>query len=67
MTYFSILSAFRVGYREAKIGTWIGQLQSQEYTLTATGWVRTISGIQSLLSLYLLAMFVLTYFGRPFN
>jgi hypothetical protein len=36
-------------------------------TLRTTGWVRTVSGIQSLLSVYLLALWVLTYFGRPFE
>jgi hypothetical protein len=30
-------------------------------------WVRTVSGIQSLLSMYLLAMWALTYFGRLFQ
>jgi hypothetical protein len=35
--------------------------------LRATGWVRTVAGIQSLLSVYLLALWVLTYFGRPFE
>lgn len=33
----------------------------------ATGWARTVSGIQSLLSVYLLAIWALTYFGRPFE
>jgi hypothetical protein len=35
--------------------------------LRATGWVRTVAGIQSLLSVYLLALWVLTYFGQPFE
>jgi len=33
----------------------------------ATGWVRVVSGVQSLISVYLLARAVLTYFGRPFE
>jgi hypothetical protein len=37
------------------------------YALRATGWVRVVSGLQSLLSVYLLAMWALTYFGRPFQ
>jgi hypothetical protein len=43
------------------------RVQSREYVLRATGWVRTVAGIQSLLSVYLLALWVLTYFGRPFE
>jgi hypothetical protein len=42
-------------------------MQTREYTLRATGWIRTVAGIQSLLSVYLLALWVLTYFGRPFE
>lgn len=65
--YFSLLSAFYLGWRELNVGTWISRLQKQEYNLRATGWVRTVSGLQSLLSVYLLALWALTYFGRPFD
>jgi hypothetical protein len=65
--YFSLLSAFSLGWRDLNVGTWIARMQSREYVLRATGWVRTVSGIQSLLSVYLLALWVLTYFGRPFE
>jgi hypothetical protein len=64
---FSLLSAFQIGWRELNIGNWISRLQPREYTLRATGWVRVVSGAQSLLSVYLLALWVLTYFGRPFE
>jgi hypothetical protein len=65
--YFSLLSAFHIGWRDLNVGTWIARVQPREYTLRATGWVRVISGVQSLLSVYLLAMWALTYFGRPFQ
>ena len=65
--YFSVLSAFSIGWRELNVGNWISRVQRQEYTYQATGWTRTISGIQSLLSVYLLAIWALTYFGRPFE
>src|SRR5262245_102763 len=64
---FSLLSAFQIGWRELNVGNWITRLQPREYTLRATGWVRVVSGVQSLLSVYLLALWVLTYFGRPFE
>jgi hypothetical protein len=67
MLYFSLLSAFHIGWREFTVGHWITRLQAREYTLRATGWVRTISGLQSLISVYLLALWALTYFGRPFE
>jgi hypothetical protein len=65
--YFSILSIFHVGWREVNVGHWIARLQSREYTLRATGWVRVAAGLQSLLGVYLLALAVLSYFGRPFE
>lgn len=65
--YFSLLSAFNIGWRELNVGNWITRIQKREYTLRGTGWVRMISGIQALLSVYLLALWVLTYFGRPFE
>jgi uncharacterized protein YjbI with pentapeptide repeats len=64
---FSLVSAFQIGWRELNVGNWITRLQPREYTLRATGWVRVVSGVQSLLSVYLLALWVLTYFGRPFQ
>jgi uncharacterized protein YjbI with pentapeptide repeats len=65
--YFSLLSAFYIGWRELNVGSWIARIQPREYALRATGWVRAVSGVQSLLSVYLLAIWVLTYFGRPFQ
>jgi hypothetical protein len=31
------------------------------------GWVRVVAGAQAVLNLYLLAMWVLTQFGQPFE
>jgi len=65
--YFSLLSAFNIGWHELNVGNWITRIQKREYKLRATGWVRMISGFPALLSVYLLALSVLTYFGRPFD
>ena len=65
--YFSLLSAFHIGWRELNMGSWIARMQPRRYVLRAEGWVRTVSGVQSLLSVYLLALSILTYFGRPFE
>jgi len=65
--YFSLLSATRIGWKELNFGSWIIHIQRHDYILKATGWARTISGIQSLISVYLLALWVLIYFGRPFD
>jgi uncharacterized protein YjbI with pentapeptide repeats len=65
--YFSLLSALRIGWSGLNFGTWISRMQPREYELHATGWVRVISGIQSLISVYLVALAILTYFGTPFE
>jgi hypothetical protein len=65
--YFSMLSAFHIGWRDLNVGTWITRIQPSEFALRGRGWVRVVSGAQSLISVYLVAMWVLTYFGRPFQ
>jgi len=65
--YFSLLSAFNIGFRDLNVGSWISRAQPSRFQLDSLGWVRTVSGLQSLLSLYLLAMWLVTYFGRPFD
>ncbi len=65
--YFSLLSALRIGWSGLNLGTWISRMQPREYELRATGWVRFVSGLQSLLSVYLVALTILTYFGTPFE
>jgi hypothetical protein len=65
--YFSLLSAFHIGWRDFSVGSWLSRLQPIGYVMMPTGRVRVLSGIQSLLSVYLLAMWFLFYFGRPFQ
>jgi uncharacterized protein YjbI with pentapeptide repeats len=65
--YFSLISALRIGWHDLNLGTWIDRLLPREYTLRPTGWVKTLSGFQALLSVYLLALWILTYFGTPFE
>lgn len=65
--YFSLMSAFHLGWRDLNVGTWLARIQPRDFALRGQGWVRVIAGIQSLISVYLIAMWVLTYFGRPFG
>ncbi len=65
--YFSLVSTFHIGWRDLNVGTWITRIQPREFSLRPIGWVRFVSGTQSLLSVYLLALWLLTYFGRPFE
>jgi|CXWL01.1.fsa_nt_gi uncharacterized protein YjbI with pentapeptide repeats len=65
--WFSLLTCFHIGWRELSFGTWLSRLQPREYTLTATGSLRVVTGIQSIASVYLLALAAITYFGHPFE
>jgi uncharacterized protein YjbI with pentapeptide repeats len=65
--FFSLMSAFNIGFRDINFGRWLRLLTKREYDLKAVGWARTVSGFQSLLSVYLIALWVLAYFGRPFG
>jgi hypothetical protein len=65
--WFAVMCAFRIGYRDVNVGDWITRLQPREFLLGATGWCRTVAGVQSLLSVYLLALTVLCIVGRPFG
>lgn len=65
--YFSVLSAFNIGWRDLNLGNWISRLHPKEFTFQATGYIRTISGLQSLISVYLLGLSMLSIFSRPFD
>ncbi|MFZ0961627.1 MAG: pentapeptide repeat-containing protein [Terriglobia bacterium] len=65
--FFSLMSAFNISFRDINFGRWLRMLTTREYDLKAVGWARTVSGFQSLLSVYLIALWVLAYFGRPFG
>jgi uncharacterized protein YjbI with pentapeptide repeats len=65
--FFSLMSAFNIGFRDINFGRWLRLLTRQEFDIKAVGWARVVAGWQSLFSVYLLALWVLTYFGRPFE
>ena len=65
--FFSLMSAFNIGFRDINFGRWVRLLTRQEFDIKAVGWARVVAGWQSLISLYLIALWVLTYFGRPFE
>lgn len=64
---FSLMSVFNIGFDGFNGGLWIRMLQSREFDIRARGWMRTVSGVQSLLGVGLLALAVLSYFGHPFE
>jgi hypothetical protein len=65
--HFSILAAFSVGMKDLDVGSWIARLFPWEYTIRGTGWVRTVSGLQSMITVYLLGLWFVSFFGHPFE
>jgi uncharacterized protein YjbI with pentapeptide repeats len=64
---FSLMSAFNIGFRDINFGRWLRSLTRYEFDIKAVGWARVVAGWQSLISVYLIALWILTYFGRPFG
>lgn len=64
---FSLMSIFSIGFESFDAGQWIRALMTREFDLEARGWMRTLSGLQSLLGVGLLALSILSYFGHPFE
>ena len=64
---YSLYSAFQIGWKELTVGSWFQRIQRKPYLLKSKGLIRFLSGCQSIVSAYLLALSVLTYFGHPFD
>jgi uncharacterized protein YjbI with pentapeptide repeats len=65
--WFSLLSSFHFGWRDLNVGSWLARLQSKNFTYRPTDLFRILSGVQSLICIYLVAIFVLSYFGLPWG
>jgi uncharacterized protein YjbI with pentapeptide repeats len=63
----SLRNAFNLSFGEVDVGRWIRLLSLQSYELRTTGAVRLLGGIQSLLSLYLFALWLLNFFGKSIS
>jgi beta-lactamase superfamily II metal-dependent hydrolase/uncharacterized protein YjbI with pentapeptide repeats len=64
---FSIVNALNLKVQFLDAGVWLRMLRSRNYDIEGTGWARSISGAQSLVSMYLLALWILMYLGNPFD
>lgn len=65
--YFSALSALHLGYNDLDLGRWLQMLTKREYELRPKHWSRSLAGLQSLISFYLIVMWALTEFINPFD
>ena len=63
--WFSVLSATRLGYGSFTLASWLGVLHPGETDYRALGPIRTLAGIQALISLYLIILVAVTILGDP--
>ena len=64
---FSLLSTFNIGFRGFNFARIIRLLNTKEKDFRPTGVLRTISAVQAILSVFLIGLWILSYFGRPFD
>lgn len=64
---FSLISVVNLSFASFDVGHWARLLFFSEYDLKARGWLRMVSGIQSLIGLGLLALSLLSFFGHRFE
>jgi hypothetical protein len=65
--FFSAISALNVGFRKFSTGRGLLGLTRKEIELEAHGWVRVVSGAQSLVSAYLILLWAANLFATPFK
>jgi uncharacterized protein YjbI with pentapeptide repeats len=65
--FFSLISMVNLGFEGLDFGRWVRNLFFREYDLKGQGWLRTVSGLQSLIGLGLVALSLLSFFGHPFE
>ncbi|MBU0984212.1 MAG: pentapeptide repeat-containing protein [candidate division Zixibacteria bacterium] len=65
--FFSSISAFNIGFRDINFGRWLKLLTRRKFDLEPFGWTRVVSGVQALISVYLLALWILSLYATPFK
>jgi len=63
----SLLSSTSIGFRDLTIAQWVRRLLPWDIELRFEGIPRVLSGVHSLLSMYLVALSFLSYFTRVFE
>jgi len=62
---FTVTNVLNLGVQGLDPGRWVRMMHPRSFDLEARGTIRTIAGVQSVLSFALLALAVLSYLGHP--
>jgi hypothetical protein len=65
-SFFSLTSITTLSFREWDLTRFLSLVLTRNYKLIGRGWVKRLAGAEALISLYLLAILVLSFFGLPF-
>lgn len=65
--WLSLVNSLKIGWKELDLGTWLSNMHPQRITFQSDGWMNVFLISQSILGRFLLALFLLTFFGAPFN
>jgi len=63
----SSINALNLKVQWLDAGSWLRMLRRKNYDLEAVGFGRSLSGLQSLVSMYMMTLWLLMYFGNPFE
>ena len=66
-TLLSLMATFNIGFRDLNVGRWIRLVLPIKLDIQTQGFPRVIFGIHSIVSVYLIALSILTYFANPFE
>jgi uncharacterized protein YjbI with pentapeptide repeats len=64
---FSIERTFRLGFKDFSPNHWLKMIMPPDFDIKSRGWVRFISTVQSIFSVYMIVLFLVSYFGRLFD
>jgi hypothetical protein len=67
VVFFGLVGIVNLGFEGLDFGCWMRSPTFRQYDLKTRGWLRTASGLQSLIGLVLLAPSLISFFGHPFE
>lgn len=65
--FFSLVSSVTIGWHDLNLSNFILRMQPRASMFRGIGWVRILTGLQSVVSAYLIVLWLFTYFGSPFE
>jgi hypothetical protein len=65
--YVSVLSCFDSFWRALGRESLHRRVLPRQHSIIAARWIRIVAGVQAMISLYLIGLWLFIYFGRPFG